>query len=164
MDDTKVAAADPDSANRDPITKQPGSHPIGTGMGSAGGVVAGVVVGAAVGGPVGAVVGGAIGAVVGGAAGHAAGEAANPTIEREYWSRNFKDRPYYRPGKEYSDYEPAYRLGWESAGRQEYEGKQFDEVETELQRDWKGDPGAADPWTDAREATRDAWLRVRAAR
>jgi hypothetical protein len=161
MDEKKLVLVDSPSENRDPITQEPGSHPIGTGMGSAGGVAAGIVVGAAVGGSIGALVGSAIGAVVGGAAGHAVGEAFNPTIEREYWSNTFKDRPYYKPGKEYTDYEPAYRLGWESARRPEHEGKKFDEVETKLQGDWKSDRGPGDPWTDARDAARDAWLRVR---
>jgi hypothetical protein len=112
-------------------------------------------------GPIGAVIGGTIGAMVGGVAGHAAGEAVNPTVEREFWSRNFKTRPYYKSGREYSEYEPAYRFGWESAGREAYVGKKFDEVESELGRDWKSSPGATDPWTDARDATHDAWLRVR---
>ena len=161
MDDKKLLTVESPSENLDPITKEQGSHPVSTAMGSAGGVAAGVVVGAAVGGPIGAIVGSAIGAVLGGAAGHTVGEAVNPTIEGEYWSKTFKDRPYYRPGREYSDYEPAYRLGWESARRPEYAGKEFDEVEPELQVNWKSDRGPGDPWTDAREATRDAWLRVR---
>ena len=161
MDDRKLVLVESPSENLDPITQAPGSHPVSTAMGSAGGVATGVVVGAVVGGPIGALVGSAIGAVLGGAAGHTVGEAVNPTIEAEYWNKTFKDRPYYKPGKEYSDYEPAYRLGWESAKRPEYEGKEFDEVEPELQGSWKNERGPADPWTDAREATRDAWLRVR---
>ena len=115
--------------NLDPITREPGSHPVGTGLGSAGGAATGAGIGAVVAGPIGAVIGGALGAFVGGAAGHAAGEAINPTAEREFWSRNFQSRPYYKSGKEYSEYEPAYRFGWESAGRAEYAGKKFDEVE-----------------------------------
>lgn len=154
-----VAASNPD--NRDPISKEPGSHPVGTGIGSAGGAATGVAVGAVVAGPIGAVVGGALGAVVGGAVGHAAGEVVNPTVEREYWSKNFRTRPYYATGKEYSEYEPAYRYGWEAAGRKDYAGKKFDEIESDLERNWNVNPGATDPWTDAREATHDAWLRVR---
>ncbi len=45
-------------ANRDPITDEPGAHPLGTGVGAAlGGAAAGAAAGA-FGGPVGAVVGG----------------------------------------------------------------------------------------------------------
>jgi hypothetical protein len=161
MEHKKDIVIDSNPANRDPITNEPGAHPIGTGVGSAGGAATGAAVGAVVGGPIGAAVGGVVGAVVGGAAGHAAGEAVNPTVEREYWSKNFKTRPYYRSGKEYSEYEPAYRFGWESAGRKDLAGKKFDEVESELERSWQKTPGAAGPWTNSREATRDAWSRVR---
>jgi phage tail tape-measure protein len=160
MKSKKQPAAGPAPADAEPTPKEPVA--VGTAIGSAGGAVAGAIVGAAVGGPIGATVGGTIGAVVGGTAGHSLVQAVNPTIEREYWSENYQTRPYYRPGKEYSHYEPAYRLGWESAEREEYRDKPFDDVEPELRRTWKGGESAGDPWTDAREATRDAWLRVRA--
>jgi uncharacterized protein (TIGR02271 family) len=66
-------------ANRDPITGEPGSHPIGTGLGAvAGGAVAGAATGT-VAGPVGTGVGAAVGAVAGGLAGKAAGEKFDPT-------------------------------------------------------------------------------------
>ena len=45
--------------NRDPITGEPGSHPLGTGLGSAGGAAAGAAIGA-IGGPIGMAVGGVI--------------------------------------------------------------------------------------------------------
>jgi phage tail tape-measure protein len=130
---------DDNPENRDPITKEPGSHPVGTGVGAAGGAAGGAAIGAAVGGPVGAVVGGAVGAIAGGAAGHAAGEA-----------------------KPYEEYEPAYRYGWESASRPEYRGRKFNEVENDLEKGWdraKGATGRA--WYDVKDATRDAYDRVR---
>ena len=164
MDVTKDRMNTPPApgSNPDPITKEPGSHPVGTGLGSAGGAAAGVAIGAAVGGPVGAVVGGAIGAVAGGATGHAAGEAVNPTVEEGYWRENYKNRPYFRSGKNYSDYQPAYKYGWESAGHPNYSGKRFEDVETDLARDWDKARGTASTtWTESREATRDAWNRVR---
>ena len=127
METTKTTDSNP--ANRDPLTKEPGSHPVGTGLGSAGGAAAGVAIGAAIGGPVGALVGGTIGAVAGGAAGHGVGEAANPTVEGAYWSENFKSRPYYREGLSYGDYEPAYRYGWERGASAENRGRKFEEIE-----------------------------------
>lgn len=149
-------------ANRDPLTGAPGSHPVGTGVGSAGGAAAGAAVGGAVGGPVGAVVGGAIGAVAGGAAGHAAGEALDPTVEGNYWKENYRNRPYYKPGREYGDYEPAYRYGWESATRPEFKNRKFDEVEKDLESGWDKTKGTTNQtWYEMREATRDAWDRVR---
>ena len=104
--------------NPDPITGTPGSHPVGTGLGSAGGAAAGVVAGAAVGGPVGAVIGGAIGAIAGGAAGHAIGEAIDPTVEEAYWRDNYLARPYVDRSLAYDNYAPAYRYGWESRAGQ----------------------------------------------
>jgi hypothetical protein len=149
-------------ANRDPLTGEPGSHPVGTGVGAAGGAAAGAAVGGAVGGPVGAVVGGAVGAVAGGAAGHAAGEALDPTVESAYWRENYKNRPYYQTGKTYSDYEPAYRYGWESATRRDLAGRKFEEVERDLERGWdRARGGARESWYDIKDATRDAWQRVR---
>lgn len=163
--DTFEKKVDHDLANRDPLTGEPGSHPVGTGTGSAGGALAGAAVGAVVGGPVGAVVGGAIGAVAGGAAGHTAGEAVNPTVEGAYWRENFAKRPYYQKGRTYGDYEPAYRHGWESAGDSSFKSRKFQDVEPDLQRSWKerSTTGGMD-WSEAREASRDAWSRVRGER
>lgn len=67
------------SANLDPITGEPGAHPIGTGVGAvAGGMAAGAAVGT-VAGPIGTAVGAAAGAVVGGLAGKGVAEKIDPT-------------------------------------------------------------------------------------
>src|SRR5215208_311489 len=110
---THMAAEDKD-LNRDPITDEPGSHPVGTGIGATGGAVAGAAAGA-IGGPVGVAVGG----VVGGLAGRAAAEAANPTAEEAHWRENYSREPYYEQGRSFDDYAPAYRLGW--TGRTRYD-------------------------------------------
>ena len=145
-------------ANRDPITGEPGAHPIGTGAGAAGGAAAGATVGA-IGGPVGAVVGGAIGAVVGGLAGKGAAEKVNPTVEDGYWRDNYSTRPYARADQGYEAYQPAYRYGWES--RSQYAGKKFDDVETDLERGWDKAKGTSKlAWNDAKLAVKDAWHRV----
>lgn len=150
---------DEPDANRDPITKAPGSHPIGTAAGSGSGALAGAAVGGAVGGPVGALVGGVAGAIVGGGAGHAAGEAVNPTVEDKYWRENYNSRPYVRDNTSYDEYQPAYRAGWESAT--ENRGRKFDEVETDVQRRYDSSRGDSKlEWNDAKEAARDAWHRV----
>src|SRR6188508_1869721 len=74
--------------NRDPITGEPGSHPVGTGVGAAGGGAAGAAIGS-VGGPVGTAVGAVIGAVAGGLAGKGVAEAIDPTAENAYWEKNY---------------------------------------------------------------------------
>jgi uncharacterized protein (TIGR02271 family) len=66
------------NANRDPITGEPRSHPVGTGAGAAAGGATGAAVGMA-GGPIGAGVGAAVGAVAGGLAGKGTAEHFNPT-------------------------------------------------------------------------------------
>lgn len=148
-------------SNRDPITGEPGSHPVGTGLGSAGGAASGAAIGAVVGGPVGAVVGGVVGAVAGGAAGHAMGEAIDPTVETSYWRSTYATRPYYRADQKFEDYEPAYRQGWESAASAE-PGRSFEDVESDLERTWPSYRGSSRvDWSDAREAARDSWERVR---
>ena len=92
--------------NEDLITGEPGSHPVGTGVGAAGGAVIGATVGTAIGGPIGTIIGAAIGVIAGGLAGKAIAEeldptergaarvsagktvasAVNPTAEDSYWS------------------------------------------------------------------------------
>jgi hypothetical protein len=100
--------------------------------------------------------------MAGGAAGHAAGEAIDPTLESEYWRKNFRDRPYYQRDRTFDDYEPAYRYGWESAARSDYTGRRFDEVESDLARGWDKTKGTTrHAWQEVREATHDAWDRVR---
>jgi phage tail tape-measure protein len=162
MDDQRRGLDPHPDANRDPLTGEPGSHPIGTGVGATGGAMTGAAVGGAVGGPVGAVVGGVAGALAGGAAGHAVAEGLDPTVEDAYWQKNYNTRPYYKSGKSYAEYQPAYRYGWESATRPDYANRKFEDVESNLERGWDKAKGATkEGWRDVREATRDAWYRVR---
>jgi len=148
-------------ANPDPITGEPGAHPVGVAGGGTGGALAGAAIGAAVGGPVGALVGGAVGAVAGGYAGKGAAEAVNPTLEEGYWRENYKSRPYVQKDKTFDDYHPAYRYGWESASRPEYQGRRFDEIENDLSRGWQKARGTTThEWNDVKGATRDAYERI----
>lgn len=152
-----MAAEDKDM-NRDPITDEPGAHPIGTGLGAAaGGAVAGAAAGA-FGGPAGALVGAVAGAVAGGLGGKAAAEAVNPTAEEAYWRGAFKNESYYDSSRTFDDYGPAYRLGWGS--RASYDGE-FDAIEPSLAADWElRRDGSSLSWPEARPATRAAWNRI----
>jgi uncharacterized protein (TIGR02284 family) len=143
--------------NRDPITDEPGAHPIGTAVGATGGAVAGAA-GGAIAGPVGAAVGGVVGAVVGGLAGKAAGEAVNPTAEEAFWRENYQKEPYYESGRTFEDYEPAYRLGL--TGRQRYEDP-WTSVEPRLASEWDNTRGNSSlNWERAGPASQAAWRRV----
>jgi uncharacterized protein (TIGR02284 family) len=151
-----MAAEDKD-LNRDPITNEPGAHPVGTGLGATGGAVAGAAVGA-IGGPIGVAVGGVVGAVVGGLAGKAAGEAINPTAEEAYWRENYSREPYYEKGRSFDDYAPAYRLGL--TGRTRYQGD-WDTAEPHLQSEWESArAGSSLDWKQAQPASRAAWERI----
>ena len=145
--------------NRDPITDEPGAHPIGTGVGAAGGAVAGAAAGS-IAGPVGAAVGGVVGAVVGGLAGKAAGEAVNPTAEEAFWRDNYHKEPYYEQGRSYDDYSPAYRLGL--SGRERYkEHDSWTSVEPRLASEWESTRGNSSlNWERARPASQAAWSRA----
>src|SRR3954468_14331864 len=92
-DKSKKMRDNRDLENRDPITGEPGAHPIGTGVGAAAGGATGAAIGA-VGGPAGAAVGLVAGAVVGGLAGKAGGESVNPTVEDAYWRETHPLQPY----------------------------------------------------------------------
>jgi len=147
-------------SNPDPITGEPGAHPLGVAGGASGGAVAGAALGA-IGGPVGAAVGGAIGAVAGGLAGKGAAESVNPTEEDAYWREHHTSRPYFKSGRTYDDYSPAYRYGWESASRPEYMGRRFEDVESDLGRGWDKFRGKAkSEWSEMKAATRDAFDRT----
>jgi hypothetical protein len=147
------------AANPDPITGEPGAHPVGVGIGA---VTAGAAVGAAggaVGGPVGAAVGAVIGGVAGGLAGKSVAESYDPTIEDAYWCENYTGRSYYDKSLPYDEYRPAYRYGWES--RATYPNRAFEDVEPELQRNWESCRAQSKlTWDKAKLATRDAWDRI----
>ncbi|TJZ73977.1 hypothetical protein [Chitiniphilus eburneus] len=154
------------SENRDPITGEKEFHPAGTGtgavLGGAAGIGAAVATGAALGtaaGPVGTVAGAAIGAVLGGLAGKALAEEYNPTEEDAYWRENYANQSYYEAGRQYQDYEGAYRTGYE--GRARLLNQEFDEAEPVLRVDYERNRGGSSlDWERARSAAQASWDRV----
>lgn len=152
--------ADVVDMNRDPITGSPGSHPVGTGVGSLGGAAIGAMAGI-VAGPIGMLVLGTAGALVGGAAGHETAERIDPTGEDDYWRTAHKDRPYVDAKRNYdTDYQPAYAYGVDrrnAAGTRAWD----DSLDTELSRDWETRRAKSTlSWDEARPAVRDAWDRA----
>jgi uncharacterized protein (TIGR02284 family) len=154
-------AADDRDMNRDPITDEPGAHPVGTGVGATGGALAGAAAGT-IAGPVGTMVGGVIGAVVGGLAGKAAAEAVNPTAEEAHWRDNYTREPYYEKGRTFDDYRPAYLHGMN--GRMQHD-TDWEAAEPRLASEWENQrAGSGLDWEQARPASRAAWNRVEAGR
>jgi hypothetical protein len=148
-----------DARNEDPITHEPGSHPVGVGVGTAAGAAAGGAMGA-VAGPVGAAVGAIVGGVAGGLAGKAVGEEVNPTMENAYWREHHAEQTYVDSDYTFDDYAPAYRVGYEGHGRH---GTDFDAADSSLQSDWEDRKGDSRlDWEKAKHAARAGWHRVEA--
>lgn len=82
--------------------------------------------------------------------------AVHADVEREYWKENFHSRDYIRPKHDFSDYEPAYRYGWEC--RAAYGDKDWEEIQDELAAGWfhfRSDCSLT--WDEAAPAAKDAY-------
>jgi hypothetical protein len=154
--------ADPKAdANRDPLSGEPGAHPVGVGVGTAAGGAAAGALGGAAAGPIGAAVGAVAGGVAGAFAGKEVAESIDPTAEDAYWRENYQSRDYVARGRGYDDYGPAYGY----AVRQYEPGRSFEDVESDLADGWMGARGRSSlGWGDASPAARDAWDRLDAQR
>jgi hypothetical protein len=159
----KTASRD---ANLDPLTGEPGAHPVGAGVGAAAGTAAGAAAGAA-GGPVGVAIGALIGGVAGGLVGKGVAENIDPTAEEAFWRENHARQNYAR-GRDYAAFEPAYRAGVSGFTQ----GRTFEEQEEELRRRYEEDisrdvesrrddsTALQLEWEEARHATRAAYDRL----
>lgn len=145
--------------NLDPLTGEPGAHPVGTGIGATiGGLVAGAAAGSVV-GPVGTMIGAALGAALGGLTGKGVAEGIEPTRQEAYWREFHQGRAEVTPATRFEDFGPAYSYGVHAYGL--HPGRRFDEVEEELGHNWTAMRGKSDlGWPQARAATRDAWQRL----
>ncbi len=143
--------------NADPMTNEPGSHPIETGIGAAAvGAASGMAAGA-VAGPMAAAIGTALGAVAGGYAGKGIGELIDPTTEDSWLHENFQSRPYVDERDQFEDFQPAYRYG--PLAESKYGDAGIDLMDEQFQRDWDASKDSNMPWTKARGAVKDAYDR-----
>ncbi|KGF72014.1 hypothetical protein DO97_13340 [Neosynechococcus sphagnicola sy1] len=160
MNHENTNSPDQINANRDPISGEPGAHPLGTGVGAAGAGTVATVVGGVVAGPVGAVVGAVVGSVVGGLAGKSTAEHINPTLEDNHWRENYSSRPYVEAGTSYEDYQLAYRTGYEGYAQYGHSGRGYSDIESDLQRDYEAKQSGNLTWEKAKHAVKDAWDRA----
>jgi hypothetical protein len=145
------------SRNPDPITDQPGSHPIETGIGAAvGGAATGMAVGS-VAGPVGTAIGAAAGAVAGGLAGKGIGELIDPTTEDNWLRERFSSRPYAQDYT-FDDFRDAYRYGALFESKRGDTG--IDLADPQLQADWESRTDRNMPWGHAKAAIQDGYDRT----
>jgi hypothetical protein len=164
MNNKTINSPSQTNSNPDPITGESGSHPLGTGVGAAGAGATATVIGGVVGGPVGAVVGAVIGSVVGGLAGKSTAEQINPTVEDTYWRESYSSRSYIDKGTAYEDYQPAYRIGYEGYARYGDGGQSYQNVESDLHRDYDAIKTGSITWEQAKHAVKDAWDRAATAK
>ena len=81
--------------------------------------------------------------------------------EDAYWRDNFRERSYIGADDVYDDFGPAYVYGVQSFRRYDGDGRHFDEVESDLSRDWEKFKGRSRlSWERAKAAVRDAWDRL----
>ena len=133
-------------------------HSVGAGTGAVGGAIAGAAVGS-VAGPIGTVVGAVAGAVGGAKAGDAIAEAVNPTEYNRHFENQYREAPYYSAGREWNDYEPAYKYGYDTYGQ--YRGQRFEDVEDSLERNWDATKANSRlEWNEAKGAVRDGWHHI----
>jgi hypothetical protein len=80
-------------------------------------------------------------------------------IEESWWRDNYGTRPYVRADQTFDYYSPAYRYGYDAAGRRS--GRNWDAVEPELEKGWESARGASrSTWQEMKDAVKDAWDRV----
>jgi hypothetical protein len=78
--------------------------------------------------------------------------------EDTWWRDNFSSRPY-STGRNYEDFRPGYRYGYES-GRH-HMGRTWTDVESDLEKGWdRFEDRGQSTWENVKHAVRDAWHRV----
>ena len=105
-------------------------------------------------GPVGTVVGAIVGGALGAKAGGSVAEASIRPNTTSTSSRPTADAPYYSSERDWSDYQPAYKYGYDTYGQ--YRGQRFEDVEPQLERDWERDHGEFAPGAGSKPRARCA--------
>lgn len=91
----------------------------------------------------------------------ASGTLTDWRSEDDYWRTNFENRPYVGSNRQYDQWQPAYRYGYESS--QLHRGKRWEDVESNLRSGWDRYEHRHDnrsTWEQVKDAVRDAWDRV----
>jgi hypothetical protein len=112
----------------------------GEAVGGIGGVLAGAAIGS-VAGPVGTLIGGIAGAMGGWWSGRAVTEAATTLTDADdaHYRRSYESSSARLADRSYDDVRPAYHLGHVAAHNPDYANKDWNDVQTDLQRAWSAD-------------------------
>ena len=132
------------------------------GAGGLGGAAAGAAIGALA-GPVGAVIGGIAGAVGGWWAGKGIADAASSFDEKEeaHYRSHYEAEPNRAADRRYEDVRPYYMIGHVAAHNPDYRGREFDDIEGDLQKGWGARSDSRLDWTGGRSYARAAYTRRR---
>jgi len=87
-------------------------------------------------------------------AGNVSGYDAYDAGFRNHWQSN-----YAKAGMTYERYQPAYRYGYSLANDQRYRGRNWNEIESDVRRDWESQKQG--PWENFKDSIRYAWDQVR---
>jgi len=156
--------------NRSSADASKASHKIdpetGDVIGEAAGGISGVLTGAALGslgGPIGTIIGGIAGAVGGWWAGHAISEAATrATHDDDYYRTHYEGSSSRLADRSYDDVRPAYQIGHLASQNPDYASRDFDAVESDLQRGWTNDVSTKyGSWDAVRDYAREGYTRGR---
>lgn len=132
---------------------------IGEAVGGVGGALTGAAVGAPA-GPIGAIIGGIAGAVGGWWAGRTVAEAASKFNEHDdnNYRQAYETRSDRLADRSYDDVRPAYQLGHLASENPDYNGKNFESIEADLQRGWTNDLRARHgDWSAVRPFAEEAY-------
>lgn len=144
------------------------NHPgVGDHIGEAAGGISGVLTGAAIGsagGPIGTIIGGIAGAIGGWWSGRAISEAATRFThsDDDFYRSHYESSPSRLADRKYEDVRPAYQLGHLAGHNPDYQNREWDAVESDLQRGWSDDLRTKHgDWQQVRGYARDAYTRGR---
>lgn len=84
------------------------------------------------------------------------------SLNDDTYYRNHYTSTYGAAGGSYDDYAPAYAYGTQMRGDTRYQGRQWDDVESNLRTDWESRSGAASgsSWEKMKAAVRHGWDKV----
>lgn len=164
----------PDMAGKTPKIDDSDMHGdapgVGDHIGEAAGGISGVLTGAAIGtaaGPIGTLLGGIAGAIGGWWAGRSVAEAASRLTSDDdlYYESHYTTSPVRFADRGYADVRPAYHLGQIAGDNPDYAGREFEEIERDLQKGWSDEAKSRHgEWESVRAFAREGYSRSRGAR
>jgi uncharacterized protein (TIGR02271 family) len=76
------------------------------------------------------------------------------------WFRNDWQQNYASLGGTYDDYAPAYRYGNEMRSNSKYQGRDWNDIESDLRTDWESRNPGASTWEKMKAAVRRGWDKI----